>query len=82
MNYPPPPPLPPKPGNHLPGTTYPDWLCDELDNGDHEEEQAHVQQQANNISVAETYLNRVPSLFVIAMLGAWSDKHGAKHLMR
>ncbi len=58
------------------GTSYSEDLCDEIDNGDHDDEQDYVQKTANNLSAAETYAMQVPAFVFIIMAGAWSDKYG------
>ncbi len=58
------------------GTSYSDEICDELDNGDHEDEQNHVQEQANYLTMAETYLMYVPAVLYLILAMAWSDRHG------
>lgn len=40
-----------------------------------------MQQEANNLSVAQTYLYQVPSLFVIVVAGAWADVYGGDSQM-
>ncbi len=64
----------------LQGTTYSDLVCDELDNGEHEEAQDHVQTEANYLTMAETYLTQIPALFFVVAATAWADKHGTEHL--
>ena len=63
------------------GTSYSDKICDNLDSGDYEDIENFVQKQVAKITAVSNFLQAIPPLIFVWILGAWSDRFGRKFLM-
>ena len=63
------------------GTTFPEELCNQLDNGNFTEEQKYVQEIYNQMIMVVRFGNAfVPAVFIL-FLGPWSDVGGRRFLI-
>ncbi len=59
-----------------PGTTYPEDVCETLDNGENEEVQKYVQVSANKFKAVHASIVGVLNVVFLLFGGAWSDRYG------
>ena len=63
------------------GSTYPDEVCDHLDNGTFGEVQNYVQETVADIHLVVSLCQGIPPIIFVLFIGPWSDKFGRKTLL-
>lgn len=63
------------------GTTFSDYVCDHLDNGNYTEEQEYVQKVYSQVHLVTSYVGALVPVLFIVFLGPWSDRAGRRFLI-
>ncbi len=58
------------------GTTYPEAVCNELDNGNHDDEAEFVQETGAKLTMAGAYMSDVPVILAVLYVTPWAARHG------
>lgn len=62
------------------GSSYPEDVCDHLDNGNYDHIQDEVQKTVSRMNFVMMFVSSVPSIIFVLFVGPWSDRAGRKML--
>lgn len=63
------------------GSTYPDEVCDHIDNGTFDEVQDYVQETVADMHLVVSLCEGIPPIIFVLFIGPWSDNFGRKTLL-